>query len=450
MPNINARPPFGTRINRAGSAISKIPSAAVRAAGRFGLLPNQDQTVTSDHLPAARAYQGLRSGPNWSRIYETQTGVPIDGSDALSRDPRFGSPFTFRVLPPDALLRSLRTEVGEEKNDVTIIGAASKADSTFRDYTQRLDNLRSSVVTNRSSFNLLENYIAQGKLLNSRNASDPENLVPAVSDTFVAADVVLQLSRILETPPLTLLINPQSLTINHTKKQNYSERSRYDYIFQSWGEEQVKLSVSGRTGAFLAGDPAVQNFVGRATANKVVETATATGVQYASKRNSASFQNLMNLLLFYRNNGYIYDTLGKSEAHLWIGSIAIDYDQWTYVGNFESFEYGYVEEKQNGGLEFSFEFTASRIYDSASRPSGLTVQPIESPVPSPSDTQWSLPNTRNRRPGQGFLGPFEFLRNRSSEPAPTRSGVETPSFQGPFEPQTRGTRGTGLVRGGTF
>ena len=88
----------------------------------------------------------------------------------------------------------------------------------------------------------------------------------------------------------------------------------------------------------------------------------------------------MSLFHIYRNNGYIYDTIGKSEAHLFIGSVAIDYDQMTYIGNIDSFEYTYSEEMQHR-IEWSMEFTVGRIYDHAEEP--VVVAPQSTPNPGP-------------------------------------------------------------------
>ena len=415
------------------------------------------QLVTADRLLPARVYEGLQAGPNWSRTYETQVGIPIDAGRGISRDSRFGSPFTFRVLPNQTLVNSLLSE--DDHAGVNIISAAQGADSTFANYTAKLDALRQSdAFPGVSAFPSIENFIAEGILIDKHNIGDPANIIPAVADTRTQADVLLQLLQMLNTPPLTLLINPQSLTISHAKKQIYTDRSRSNHIFQSWGEEQVKLSVSGKTGAFMVGDPPSNFHTRRGSATQITETATATGVQFAAKRDSAAFQNLMNLLLFYRNNGYIYDRIGRSEAHLWIGSIAIDYDQFTYVGNFESFEYSYANDKQNGGIEFSFDFTASRIFDSAQR--SFFVDLMQSPVPSPSDSQWSVPGPRRRSPGKGLLGPFDALRKTpKSKPSPTAEG-RSGGGGGTFDPspppgsvrsatQLSGST-QGFVRGGEF
>ena len=205
---------------------------------------------------------------------------------------------------------------------------------------------------------------------------------------------------------MTLLINPEQLNYSYGTIQNYSERNRYGYIFQRWGEQQVRLSVSGKTGAFISGAKSlvggtnqIQNFggLGAPSAGGLQQTPVVTGVQWASKRDPASWQNLMSLLTFYRNNGYIYDSLEATEAHLFIGSIAIDYDQNTWIGHFENFEWQFDEQKQGGGIEFSFEFIADFIFDNAQQE--FQVLPIASPTPSPSDPLWTRKRQQQSRPG---------------------------------------------------
>jgi len=107
----------------------------------------------------------------------------------------------------------------------------------------------------------------------------------------------------------------------------------------------------------------------------------------------------MSLYTFYRNNGYIYDNLESTEAHLFIGSVAIDYDQNTWIGHFENFEFGYTEDQPNGGTDFSFEFVADFVFDNAQRE--FQVLPIAAPTPSPSDPLWQQKRQQQSRPN-GF------------------------------------------------
>jgi hypothetical protein len=355
-------------------------------------------------VPPAQLYSKLTAGPNWSRGYEIQGNVPIDGSNARLRDPTYGSPFTFRILPPEILVDALTSQ--ENSTPVKLYDAALSANNNFRAVQDKIVGLRASPFVARSeqAIQRLEAMIAaNGALFDPSNSrSSPAN-VPAISDTTQAANVLLQLNRALQVPPLTLLINPTSMNMSYSTVQNYSERSRYNYIFQRWGEGQVRLDIQGKTGAFIAGVKNVtpidiQNFqgLGAQQAGAVPATSVVSGVQYASKRDSASWQNLMSLFTFYRNNGYIYDNLEQTEAHLFIGSIAIDYDQNTWIGHFENFEWQETEQNQSGGIEFSFSFMVDFMYDNAQRE--FQVLPIAAPTPSPSDPLWQFKRQQQSRP----------------------------------------------------
>ncbi|MDB4278872.1 hypothetical protein N9917_04655 [Deltaproteobacteria bacterium] len=340
--------------------------------------------------PSANRYESLVVGPRLGVSYETQTGVPIDGSSQLLRDL---SPFQIRLLPPDALVAAADASVGAfvdatgDANaatlDVNLLSTAlEQADTTALSTALAQTLARSTAIQVSSSGQFegtadLESLLANGKFLQGQGDVN----FPTISDATTAADIALQVQAVLSAPPLTLLINPKEMSINYTKLQNYGTRTRFGYIFEGWGEEQPTMTFSGSTGAFISGIAASanqSNLTGQSGQNSGV-----SGVQFAAKRDSAAFQNLMALYTFYRNNGYIYDTVGQSEAHQFIGSIAIDYDQWTYVGHFESFDYSYSEEMQNR-IEWNIEFKVSRMYDWASSPS--VVLPQTSPTQSPSNS----------------------------------------------------------------
>jgi len=298
---------------------------------------------------------------------------------------------------------------GGQTEKINIIGSALKVNDTFEQFQQKLDAFRASswVTQNLDDLVRLESFVSSnGVLYDARSGRTSLANVPAISDLKQAASVIAQVNRMLATPPLTLLVNPQSLTITRTKKQQYGDRNRKGYVFQTWGHEQIRLNVAGKTGAFIAGTrfsdtDSPNNFLGLGAASRgrVSTTSVASGVQYATKRDSAAYQNLMSLLTLYRNNGYIYDLVTRTEAHQWIGMIAIDYDQNTYLGNFENFTWTESEDTMLGGVEFSFDFTVSFQYDSAQRE--FVVLPIKSPTPSPSDPLWTRTSRRQQSFGSG-------------------------------------------------
>jgi len=202
---------------------------------------------------------------------------------------------------------------------------------------------------------------------------------PAIADLAQAVDLAWQLSAVMQVAPLVLLINPQNLSINYSKIQQFQDRSRHGYIFQAWGEEQPKLSITAKCGAFVSG--------GR-------------GVQMVSRLDSVAWQNLMSAFHLYRNNGYIHDMTGKSNAHLFVGALSIHYDQWVYYGHMENFNWTLDEGNTHGGVEFSMEFTVSSMLDTAS-PS-YNVAPMRSPTPAPWDAQYLSGATNS--PGEFSIG----------------------------------------------
>ena len=319
----------------------------------------------------AGRYDGIAVGPRQEYSFETQTGFPVDGSSEALREQ---SPFTLRLLPPDALLEAAALAEDGSTTNVDLITAAALGASQ-NSVAGQLSTYLSRVSPVEATTAELETFLASGQVFSGDQA------MQTLADALVAADIALQLRRILEAPTLTLLINPNQMAINHTNIQNYATRTRYGFIFERWGEEQPTISFQGSTGAFYAGS--TSGAVGaRGT------SATASGRGYAVKRDSASWQNLMSLFHFYRNNGYIYNTVDNSEAHHFVGAVAIDYDQWTYVGHIESFEYGY--EAANGErINWSMEFKVDRMYDNAMQ--NTVVSPLSGAPITVGDEYGSVP-----------------------------------------------------------
>jgi hypothetical protein len=366
----------------------------------------------------ADRYDGLAVGPSLLYSFETQVGVPIDNGNAMLRDV---SPFTIRIIPPelslegsavavDSLGHANQSTEGFDKAASAVRGAFGGSGVTGAAAQTRLSNL--------------QQIVSAGQILNDSTSQDER---ATLVDQYTAADIAYQIERILQTSPLTLLVNPNSMSVTHSPVQQYQQRGRYGFVFERWGETQPTVSFSGSTGAFIAGNnpntPA-GNGVGS-------ESDPPSGLQYASKRDSAAWQNFMALYHFYRNNGYIYDTLGESEAMLFVGALAIDYDQMTYVGHINSFSFSYQEETAHR-VEWEMEFTVDRLYDNAVPP--VAVMPMMSPTPtaayagrpgptkvrpeSPSPVQWGDPLDLDA--GDFFSGQEQFDEDKD------KPGVQVP------------------------
>jgi len=325
----------------------------------------------------ASRYDGLAVGKTLTYTYETQTGVPFDGTNKMAR---LLSPFTLRLVVPEILVESL----GSSAPDVNLLGRATKESSNYND---QANQIRSAIGIPRvtgsegaaSTLTSLRSTLSAGQALQTTLGTTDRAVL---TDLVTAADIQYQVEKMLQTPPLTLFVNPNDFATAYSSVQQYSNRTRHGKVFERWGEAQVTLTISGSTGAFVAGNPAAAAAAAQASAGFAgitnPENDVPTGVQFASKRDSAAFQQLMSLFHLYRNNGYVYDTVGGSEAHLMVGSVAIDYDQMTYIGNIDSFEYGYNDESPHR-IEWSMGFTVSRMYDHAEEPVVVTPQSTPSP-----------------------------------------------------------------------
>jgi hypothetical protein len=314
----------------------------------------------------ASRYKNLPAGPTLVYSFEEQTGIPVDGGKQLLRQL---SPFTIKILPPELI-----SAVSETTN----VNLRGRANEDLQAQTQSAQEARNlfGVQTNSGSQNSVALSTLQGIVSSGQVVSGSSLTERAVfTDALTAADVAYQVEQILSVPPLTLLVNPKDMAITYTPIQQYQNRARDGFIFERWGENQPTVSFSGTTGGFIAGENSAGRIPGQTS------TTTPTGLQWASRRNSAAFQNFVSLYQFYRNNGYIFDLVRGSRAHHMIGALQITYDQWAYIGHISSFSYSYDQNMPNR-LEWSMEFTVDRIYDLAQNPG--VVLPLKAPSPNPS------------------------------------------------------------------
>ena len=304
-------------------------------------------------------FQALRTGQVGQFEWEPNEQWPIDGSD---RSLRSMSPFILRVEPP--LEYAGWDPAQNPKADPGIISRAFQGTAGFA--SARGSLRQAAFVTGEGSGGssavkeTVQKDGGKGVPPGKKNASGESTRgLPKTSilNLYAAVDIATQLRTSVTTPPLVLLINPQSLQMSFAKVQQYQDRTRYGYVFHSWGEEQPKMTVSARCGAFYS---------------------EGRGVQRASRRDSASWQNMMTLFQFYRNNGYIHDTVGKSNAHHFVGTLSIQYDQWIYYGNMETFSWTEEETNAHGGITFEMAFTVSAMADTAGQP--LVVNPLRDPM----------------------------------------------------------------------
>lgn len=320
-----------------------------------------------------------------------------------------------------------------QRSEIGVYAAAAQSLSNRDVFNSFEDELRSGAlgsVTEPQLRELQQVINTEGELFTPGEVGSP---TPAIQSRRMVADIIAQIIEILRVPPIQLLINPQQLQLQFTKIAQFQDRGRHGYIYQAWGEEQPVMTVQGRIGGFVTTAGIRQDI-------NTPGPSSAPGYQYAAKHDSAAWQQFMALLGFYQNNGYVFDRVFGSRAYHMIGTVAIDYDQWTYVGNFTSFEYGYSEEKQHGDLEFSFEFKVSRIFDNGEANSKISAYRDPNRFNQPEDPKGSEPGSVASSPRLPFsqrLANF-FLPPSSQFQPPAQSSVSEPGSEAWVEEQGLG------------
>jgi len=191
----------------------------------------------------------------------------------------------------------------------------------------------------------------------------PDSKKPGFLNRDQIVDHARQGTYLQSLPPIVFMINPTSISREYSHIQAYQEMSRYGFIFQRWGEELVKLSVTCKIGAFLSMKNRGQGVLDG-----------PSGLQYASRLDSAAWRQLQILMLSYKNAGAIHDRLGRTRAYHGVGSHTIHYDGQEWTGRITSFSYSNSEENPHGGTEVSFEMTVFKhvMYDKQLKTNALS------------------------------------------------------------------------------
>lgn len=389
-------------------------------------------------LQAPAQFVGIPDTTSFGRSIDVQEGIPLDGSNS---DLRLYSPFVIRVVLPTilggdstTLLQTQRspnrappgaTVRSDNRDAVTYSQAqfSSQVDPSGRSAYENLVSsggalaglTEASLLTLEDAYNQAHFNQVYGPAVRSA-AHPPSNasnnvVTPALSNDITALSLAVQLKQLSTIPPLLMLINPASMQTTYTKIAQHQSRNRKGYIYEAWGEEMPKISFTFKIGAYTAG-----------LANLSQRGSVVSGVQRASRNDSASYQQLQNLLALYQGGTYLQDTTTNSRAFPMVGNLALEYDQMVYVGHMESFNFTDDETHPHGGLDISIEFVANKVYDMAEAPGSIL--PMESPGEPRDRNRGSLSRsgTGNRMslfsaPGIGGTSPAAATANQAWQSA---------------------------------
>lgn len=159
-------------------------------------------------------------------------------------------------------------------------------------------------------------------------------------------DINKQIDAMKQIPPLLLLINPSGFERSYERIADSSSKGRQGNIVHMWTENPLSISCKGVTAAQYA-----------------IDASGHGGLTGANRIHSLSYENLMSLVLMYRNNGMIFT--GKNDYYVENGSdgiallpasIYIYYDGHVYIGSFDDFSVDDSGDKPYN-MEYSFKFT---------------------------------------------------------------------------------------------
>lgn len=150
-------------------------------------------------------------------------------------------------------------------------------------------------------------YIARRMMLN-------------IVDDFVNPTIVV--------PPLYMQINPQNMQIAYAKKINRTQTFAA-FVEEYWGDDLDTITCSNTTGGFLSEEVGLTNI---------------------RKTETAAYSKFKEILDLYRNNGSVYDSMGRVVKR---GAVVLYYHPSIYQGYFESFDY---TESADMPFRFTFNF----------------------------------------------------------------------------------------------
>jgi hypothetical protein len=184
----------------------------------------------------------------------------------------------------------------------------------------------------------------------------------AVGQKFLNAQVAMinatlaAIQQMQKTPPLKMLVNPQSFKLSAEKIISDGEWGRNGPIVEHWGENLDKLEASGKVAAFYSVD---------ATGGS-----SGPGITRVARQYSQAYQNFLSLWLLYKNNGGVWlppyiPANGSNSSQVSnlsvVGSIYLYYDNILYIGSFDSFN---LTESETAPytLEYNFSFTVRATF----------------------------------------------------------------------------------------
>jgi hypothetical protein len=243
-----------------------------------------------------------------------------------------GSLIAGAFTPPASQTTEVRVE--EELDTANYLTSLTERYKTFQSQTRRasndLEDSRQTIVMGRKE--VRDTFFERSQELRSTRSEETE-------EDFLRNQVL----AMRDLPPLFMYLNPNEFNISYEHVISDGNKGRQGYIIEHWGLQQPKINASGKIGATYIH---ARDGLGRA----------AGGLTTSLRRESASYQNFMNLFRVYKNNAYIYTSSPSSPRISVMGSVKLFYDDTIYTGSFDTFSISESDTEPHT-LNYNFSFT---------------------------------------------------------------------------------------------
>ncbi len=295
---------------------------------------NPDGTIYNSSISSSQA-AAVAGNPTAAT---TVNGVSVITPESLTAG-------LLRPLPPSlqASLDQARQELGMTNPSTTVTPSANAANGWQGTGSPNANTAMATIQTYQNSN------------LNTSNLG--QQFMAAQQATIMATIAAIQ--QMQNTPPLKMLVNPQSFKLSAEKIIADSEWSRNGPIVEYWGEQLDKIEGSGKIAAFYAID--------QQQISTIPGVGAGPGLTRIARQYSGAYQNFLALWLLYKNNGGIWladfinsNTTQTSNLSV-LGSIYLFYDNILYLGSFDSFN---ITESETAPftLEYNFQFTVRATF----------------------------------------------------------------------------------------
>lgn len=204
------------------------------------------------------------------------------------------------------------------------------------------------------------------KLEGTKARSAELGRVALAAQSAMITEARASLDAMKRVPPLQMLVNPQKFGVKGAKIVNDGNWGRVGPIIEHWGDDQDKISASGKLAGFYAlmtAPPSAPAAPGHAATS---ESSGVPGLTRSARNFTKSWQNFQSLFLLYRSNAGLYltdhlNTGEKTNNLSMLGSIYIYYDNILYTGSFDTLTLT-ENDTMPFSAEYSFEFTVRAAF----------------------------------------------------------------------------------------